>query len=154
MQTKEFLKNVPPGDASKLKISIVAATFHSKITNSMVEGALRILKEWGVLERNIRVRRVYGSFDLPFAAALAIKKDRPSAVIAIGCIVKGATDHDRYIASAVAHGLTELSILHCIPVSLGVLTVNTLEQALARSRGTTNHGEKAAIAALEAALLG
>ena len=153
MQTAEFLKKTKPRDASSLKVSIVAAKFHSDITDAMVEGALAVLKEWKVREKNITVRRVYGSFDLPFAASLAIKKDKPNAIIAIGCIVKGETKHDEYIAHAVAQGLTNLSITHTIPVSLGILTVNTLAQAKARSKGNTNHGEKAAIAALEAALL-
>jgi len=153
MQTKEFLKKTKPRDASKLKISIVAARFHADITDSMVEGALNALKEWKVKDKNITVRRVYGSFDLPFVASLAIKKDKPNAVVAIGCIVKGETKHDEHIANAVANGLTTLSIWHKIPVSFGVLTVNTLAQARARSNGKTNHGEKAALAALEAALL-
>lgn len=153
MQTKEFLKKTTPRDASKLKVSIVAAKFHSGVTDPMLEGALRVLKAWKVKEKNITVRRVYGSFDLPFAAALAIKKDKPNAIIAIGCIVKGETKHDEYIAHGVAQGLTQLSIEHIIPVSFGIITVNTLEQAKARSRGNTNHGEKAAVAALEAALL-
>lgn len=154
MQTAEFLKKTKPKDGSKLKVSIVAAKFHSEITDSMLEGALRALKEWNVKDKNVTVRRVYGSFDLPFAAALAIKKDKPDAVIAIGCVIKGDTKHDEYINHAVAQGLTHLSITHTIPVSFGVITTNTLEQAKQRSRGKTNHGEKAAIAALEAALLG
>lgn len=153
MQTAEFLKKAKPRDASKLKVSIVAAKFHSEVTDSMVEGALEVLKEWKVKDKNISVRRVYGSFDLPFAAALAVKKDKPHAVIAIGCVVKGETKHDEYIANAVANGLVTLSLWHKIPISFGVITVNTLEQAMKRSRGKTNHGEKAAIAALEAALL-
>jgi 6,7-dimethyl-8-ribityllumazine synthase len=153
MQTKEFLKKAKPRDASKLKVSIVAAKFHSDITDSMLEGALRVLKEWKVADKNIKVRRVYGSFDLPFAAALSIKKDKPNAIIAIGCIVKGDTKHDEYIAHAVAQGLTQLSIDHVIPVSFGIITTNDLEQAKQRSRGKTNHAEKAAVAALEAALL-
>ena len=153
MQTKEFLKKAKPRDASKLKVSIVAAKFHSEITDSMLEGALKVLKEWNVKEKNITVRRVYGSIDLPFAAALAIKKDKPNAVLAIGCIVKGETKHDEYIASAVGNGLVTLSLWHKIPVSFGVITTNTLEQAKQRSHGKTNHGEKAAVAALEAALL-
>lgn len=153
MQTKEFRKKVRPRDASKLKVSLVVAQFHSEITDSMLGGALKVLREWGVREKNISIRRAYGSFDLPFAAALSIRKDKPHAVIAIGCIVKGETDHDRYIAEAVAHGLTMLSIQSYVPVSFGVITVNSLAQARARSCGETNHGEKAAIAALQAALL-
>ncbi|MDR3570774.1 MAG: 6,7-dimethyl-8-ribityllumazine synthase [Candidatus Pacebacteria bacterium] len=152
MQTEEFLKKIKARDASKLKVSIVASRFHSDITDPMVEGALGTLKEWKVKDKNITVRRVYGSFDLSFAAARAIKKDKPHAVIAIGCIVKGETRHDEYIANAVFKGLTDLSIQHVIPVSLGVLTVNDLAQAKVRSSGATNHGEKAAVAALEAAL--
>lgn len=153
MQTKEFEKNIPPRDASKLKVSVVASEFHPGITDPMLEGALRVLKAWKVKERNIIVRRVYGSFDLSFAAALAIKKDQPDCVIAIGCIVKGETKHDEYIAHAVATGLTQLSIRHVVPIAFGVITTNTLAQARARSRGTTNHAEKAAAAALEMALL-
>ncbi len=153
MQTAEFLKKAKPQDASKLKVSIVAAKFHSDITDPMIEGAIAALKEWKVKAKNITVRRVYGSFDLPFAAALAIRKDKPHAVIAMGCIVKGETRHDEYIANAVFKGLADLSIRHVLPVSLGVLTVNDLKQAKARSTGKTNHGEKAAVAALEAALL-
>ncbi len=140
MQTEEFLKKTPPRDASKLKISIVVAKFHSEITQRMLDGALEVLKEWKVKEKNIKVGHVYGSFDLTYAAALSIKKDKPHAVLAIGCIVKGETKHDEYIAHAVAQGLTELSIKHVIPVSFGVVTVNSLEQAHKRSSGDTNHG--------------
>jgi 6,7-dimethyl-8-ribityllumazine synthase len=153
MQTAEFLKKAKPRDASRLKVSIVASRFHSGVTDSMLEGAIDALREWKVKEKNIAVRRVYGSFDLPFAAALAIKKDKPHAVIAIGCVVKGETKHDEYIAHAVAQALMRLSTEKVIPVSFGIITVNTLEQAMQRSRGQTNHGEKAAVAALEAALL-
>lgn len=96
---------------------------------------------------------MYGSFDLTYAADLMIRKAKPHAVIALGCIIKGETDHDRHIASAVMHGLTDLTIKYGIPVSLGVVTTNNLAQARARSRGETNHGAKAAEAALEAALL-
>src|SRR5580704_678512 len=115
MQTAEFLKKAKPRDASKLKVSIVASKFHSEITDSMLEGALKALKEWKVKDKNVTVRRVYGSFDLPFAAALAIKKDKPDAVVAIGCVVKGETKHDEYIAHAVAQALMKLSIDKLIP---------------------------------------
>jgi 6,7-dimethyl-8-ribityllumazine synthase len=97
---------------------------------------------------------VYGSFDLPFGCMKVIKKYKPNAVIALGCIIKGETDHDRYIASAVSKGIIDLTLSSGVPISFGVLTTNTLEQAKARSRGETNHGEKAAVAALEMALLG
>jgi 6,7-dimethyl-8-ribityllumazine synthase len=153
MQRKEFTKKVTPRDASKLKIGIVVADFNPDITGSLLEGALKALGEWGVEKRNIDVSRVYGSFDLTYACDLMLRTHKSDAVVALGCIVKGETDHDRYIASAVSHGLTDLAIKHGKPVSFGVITTNTLAQARARSRGTTNHGEKAAIAALQSALL-
>ena len=153
MQRAEFTKKVKPRDASKLKIAIVVANFNTDITNSMLEGAQGALKEWGVSEKNMKVARVYGSFDLPFGCMAAIKKWRPDAVVALGCIIKGETDHDRYIASAVSQGIIDLTLSSGVPISLGVLTTNTLKQAKARSSGKTNHGEKAAVAALEMALL-
>ena len=153
MIRKEFLKKAEARDASKLKIGIVVAEFNPDITEGLLEGALGVLKEWKVKDTNVRVYRVYGSFDLTQAATRMIKRHKPDAIIALGCIVKGETDHDKHIASAVFHGLTELAVAHDRPISLGILTTNTIVQARARSRGKTNHGEKAAVAALQAALL-
>lgn len=140
-------------DASKLKIGIAVARFNPDITESMLQGAREVLSKWGVSDKNVHVVHVYGSFDLPYACDLLVRKHKPSAIIAIGCIVKGETDHDKHIASAAMGGLVDVSLAHGIPVSLGVLTTNNLAQARARSRGKTNHGEKAAVAAMEAALL-
>lgn len=153
MQRKEFLKQETAQDASKLKVGIAVADFNPDITGSMLDGALEVLKTWGVRDKNVVVRHVYGSFDLTYASDLLLRKHKPHAIVAIGCIVKGETDHDKHIASAVFNGLTNLSIAYGKPVSLGVLTTNNLEQARARSRGKTNHGAKAAVAALRAALL-
>ena len=153
MQRKEFLKKTAPRDASKLKVGIVVAQFNPDITEGLFEGAAAVLKDWGVRERNVHIFRVYGSFDLTYACDRMLRKYKPDAVIALGCIVKGETDHDRYIASAVSHGLTDLTIKYGKPVSLGIITAHTVAQARARSRGKTNHGEKAAVAALQAALL-
>jgi 6,7-dimethyl-8-ribityllumazine synthase len=153
MQRKEFAKKEERQDASKLKIGIAVADFNPDITGEMLEGALKVLAEWGVKEKNIAVRHVYGSFDLTYAADLLLRTQKPHAVVSIGCIVKGETDHDTHIASAVFHGLTNLTIKYGRPISLGILTTNNLTQAKARSRGKTNHGTKAAIAAMRAALL-
>jgi 6,7-dimethyl-8-ribityllumazine synthase len=153
MQRKEFTKKAKARDASKLTVGIAVADFNADITGSMLEGAREVLKEWGVKEKNIAVRHVYGSFDLTYACDLLLRTVRPDAVIAIGCIVKGETDHDKHIATAVFNGITTLTIKYGKPISLGVLTTNTLAQARERSRGKTNHGAKAAEAALEAALL-
>lgn len=153
MQRKEFVKKAQAEDASKLKIGIAVADFNPDITGSMLSGALEVLQEWGVKHKNITVHHVYGSFDLTYASDLLLRNKKPDAIITIGCIVKGETDHDKHIASAVFNGLTNLVIKYGKPISLGILTTNNLAQAKERSRGKTNHGEKAAVAAMRAALL-
>lgn len=152
MQRKQFTKQETKQDASALAIGIAVADFNPDITGSMLEGARSALREWGVKDARVYVRHVYGSFDLTYACDLLLRK-KTDAVIALGCIIKGETDHDKHIASAVFGGLTTLSIQYGKPVSLGILTTNTLAQARARSRGETNHGTKAAVAAMRAALL-
>lgn len=153
MQRKEFAKKEGKHDASKLRIGVAVADFNPDITGSMLDGAIAAFSEWGVKNNNILIRRVYGSFDLTYACDLLLRTQKVDAVVAIGCIIKGETDHDVYIASAVFGGLTDLSIKYGRPVSLGILTTNDLAQAKVRSRGKTNHGTKAAIAAMKAALL-
>jgi len=134
-------------------VGIALAEFNADITEEMLKGALRALERFGVRARNIHIFRVYGSYDIPHACSELIRRKNVDAVVAIGCIIKGETDHDRYIASAVAQGIMDLMLAHGVPISFGIITTKTLAQARARSRGTTNHGEKAAIAALQAALL-
>lgn len=153
MQRKEFGKKTAPRDASKLKVALAIADFNPDITGGLFEGACAVLAEWGVKEKNIFIARVYGSFDLTYACAHLIKRHTPDAVVALGCIIKGETEHDRHIAQALFRGLTDLSVSSHTPISLGVLTTNNLSQARTRSRGKSNHGEKAAIAALQMALL-
>ena len=153
MQRKELQKSVNLPGASRFKVGIVASRFNEDVTGQMLKGALETLRARNVPAKNIEILRVPGSFEIPYACLKLIKKKKFDAIVALGCIIKGETDHDRYIASAVTHGLTDLTIKHSIPVSLGILTTNNLAQARARSRGKTNHGEKAAVAALQAALL-
>lgn len=153
MQRKEFTKRAEKRDASKLKVGIVVSKFNTDVTESMLDGALSVLRQWGVATKNVHVSRTYGSFELPIAAGRLIRKYKVNAIVAIGCIIKGETRHDEHLAQATFAGLMRLSLDHDVPVGLGVLTTNTLAQARARSRGTKNHGAKAAEAALEAALL-
>jgi 6,7-dimethyl-8-ribityllumazine synthase len=153
MQRKHYEKEVVRRDASNLKVGVAVSRFNEDITGRMRAGCLETLRAWGVKERNITVVEVPGSFELPFSCAKLIKKIKPHAVVALGCIIKGDTDHDRYIASAVADGLMRLSIDHAIPVAFGVITTNDLQQAVVRSTGAANKGPEAAIAALESALL-
>lgn len=153
MRRKEYEKTQKTNDASSLKVGIAVSRFNTDITEPMLEGALETLQEWKVAKKNIFVMRTYGSFELPFAALKLIKKHRVNAVVAIGCIVKGETRHDEYLAHASAVGLTQVSIDAHVPIGFGVITTNNLAQARARSKGAGNKGSEAARAALEAALL-
>ncbi len=153
MQRKEHVKKGTPSDASKLKIGIVVSQFNTDITERMLVGALDALRSWGVKEGNIKLVRVPGSFEIPLGCLRMIKRRKPHAIVAIGCIVKGETRHDEYLASAVSHGIMKLSLQYNTPISFGVLTTNDLAQANVRSAGNTNKGTEAAVAALEMALL-
>ena len=153
MQRKHYDKEIERKDASKLRVGVVVSRFNEDITGRMLEGALETLRAWGVKEKNITVAHVPGSFVLPYGALKIIKKTKPHAVVALGCVIKGDTDHDKYIADAVSYGLMRLSIDHFIPVSFGVITTNNLEQAVVRSTGKSNKGPEAVVAALESALL-
>ena len=151
MLRKEFLSRKPK-DASKLRVGIVVARFNSDITESMLEGAQKVLAEWKVKEKNTTLVRVPGSFEIPLAVSKLAKNKRHDCIIAIGCVLKGETKHDEYISAAVAQGLMRIMLDYGVPVGFGILTPNTLEQAKTRSRGITNHGSSAARTALEMAL--
>ncbi len=135
-----------------MRVSIAVSDFNTDITSGLLVGALDVLEEWGVKEKNIRVIRVPGAFELPLGCRKLLRaKTKPDAVIALGCVIKGETKHDEYISNAVAHALQDLMLSYGIPIGFGVITPNTLVQAKARSRGAANKGREAAIAALEMA---
>jgi|SRR3989344_880252 len=135
-------------DGSRLKIAIVVSRFHSDITGAMLEGALAVLKKSGVKKNNIRVVHVPGSFEIPLACERLARTKRYDGIVALGCIIKGETDHDVYIAKAVSKGIMDVMLQHAIPIGFGVLTTNNLAQARARSTGKNNKGIEAAQAVL------
>ncbi len=139
--------------AAGLTIGIVVSRYNTDITEPLLDGALEVLHAAGVKKGDIRIVRVPGSFEIPYGCRKLLATKKPDAIIALGCIIKGETDHDRYIASAVAHGIMQLTVESGVPIAFGVLTTNTLAQARVRSRGTSNKGAEAATAALECALL-
>ena len=154
MQRKYHTKKVLFPDGSHLRIGIVAAEFHPDITGRMLDGALNALRQCGVKKGNIKVLRVPGSFEVPFGCLKLLNKRRAfDALVALGCIVKGETNHDHYIASAVSEGIMDLSLAHSVPIGFGIITANTLAQANARSTGNMNRGKDAALAAVEMAIL-
>lgn len=144
MQKRKGLARGARVDAAKLRVGIAVAEFNADITEALLEAARNELTACRVLERNIFIVRVHGSFELPFACQRLIKKHTLDAVIALGCIVKGETKHDEYLAHAVFNALQTISLQHNLPIGLGILTVNSLGQAKKR----IEYGAAAARAAL------
>ncbi len=153
MQRKELARTQPAGNASTLRIGIAVARFNEDITEALLKGAREALKRWRVQDTKVHVARVNGSFELPFAAQRLITRHHVNAVVALGCIIKGETRHDAYLADVVFNGLMQVALEHSTPIGLGVLTTDNLPQARARARGSANHGTRAVEAALQAALL-
>ncbi len=146
------LVNLP--DGSSFKIGIVVSEWNADITNALLNGTKETLLKAGVLEDNIEVLYVPGSFELPWGARQIMKPGKKDAVICLGCIIQGETKHDEYIAAAVASGIMQLGLMSGIPVIFGVLTTNTEEQAKERAGGKHgNKGSEAAVAALQMAIV-
>ncbi|HWI19965.1 MAG TPA: 6,7-dimethyl-8-ribityllumazine synthase [Vicinamibacterales bacterium] len=137
-----------------MRIAIVAARFNDFVTDRLVEGAQAALRDAGIDDRNVDVVRVPGAFEVPMAAQRIAEAGKVSAVVCIGCLIRGATPHFEYIASACAHGITAAAASTGVPMAFGVLTTNSVEEALERAApGPSNKGREAADAALEMARL-
>ncbi len=128
--------------------AIAATRFNEEIVDRLLEGALAALEDTGTPRDSVPVLRVPGAFELPLAAQKLC--GGYDAVIALGCVIRGETDHHEYVSRAAAEGLERVSLDAGIPVGFGVLTTDTVEQALARAGGDVgNRGYDAAIAAIE-----
>jgi len=137
---------------SGLRVAIVVSKYHDFITDKLQTGAVAALTAAGVSADCITVVRVPGSFELPSAAQHVAEAGRCDAVVCLGCLIKGETPHMEFIASAVAHGLTAAAASTGVPMTFGVLTTNSVEEALARAGdGPDNKGWEAATAAVEMA---
>jgi 6,7-dimethyl-8-ribityllumazine synthase len=140
--------------APGLKFAIVVSKFNDFVTDRLQTGAIEGLKSAGIGSDDICVIKVPGAFEIPFAAKEAATRGNVAAVICLGCLIRGATAHFEYIASACAHGITDAAAATCVPMSFGVLTTNSVEEALERAGdGPANKGWEAAIAAVEMATL-
>jgi 6,7-dimethyl-8-ribityllumazine synthase len=154
MQRKNMIAKAVARNASLLKIGIVVSEYYADvITGKLLMGALDVLKKAKVLQKNIIVVRVPGCFEIPYGCMTLLKQKKFDALITLGCIVKGETDHNRYIASAVSRGIIDLTLIYKVPISFGIVTVNNLAQAKVRSTGKNNKGIEAATAAVEMAFL-
>lgn len=139
---------------SGLKVGIVVGRFNEFITSKLLGGAEDALRRHGVSEDEIDIAWVPGAFEIPFAAKKMVDTGRYDAVITLGTVIRGATPHFDYVCNEVAKGVSNLSIQSGVPVIFGVLTTNTIEQAVERA-GTKagNKGWEAAAAAIEMANL-
>ena len=130
------------------KVAIVVARFNDFITERLVEGAKDCFVRHGGKEENLTVIRVPGSFEIPQAAALAVQSGKYKAVVCLGAVIRGGTPHWEYIAGQAARGIAHVAQGANIPVTFGVLTCDTLEQAI--ERAGTKAGNKGADAMLSA----
>ncbi|MEN8248935.1 MAG: 6,7-dimethyl-8-ribityllumazine synthase [Bacteroidota bacterium] len=132
------------------KIGLVVSEWNDQVTESLLLAAIEVLKESGAKDKNLTIKYVPGSFELTLGAQyLAAKKDI-DAVICLGCVIQGETRHFDFICDAVANGITNVGLKFNKPVIFGVLTTNTLQQALDRAGGKHgNKGEEAAYTAIK-----
>lgn len=141
-------------DASPFRFAIITSRFNESVTTSLRGAALAALKEAGASDAHVQEFSVPGAFEIPQAARAAAESGRFDAIVCLGCIIRGETPHFDYIASAVAHGITEAAGETGVPMAFGVLTTDNLDQATARSGpGPDNKGREAAAAAIEMATL-
>ena len=141
-------------DANGMKFGIVVSRFNNFITEKLLEGAIDSLKRHGGEEKYIDVVRVPGSFEIPLIAQKLAASSKYNALICLGAVIRGDTPHFDYIAGEVARGVSSAMLQNNIPVAFGVLTTNTIEQAMERAGAKVgNKGSEAALTAIEMASL-
>jgi 6,7-dimethyl-8-ribityllumazine synthase len=140
--------------AKGLKFAIIVSRFNEFITNKLLDGALDALLRHGASEQDIDIIKVPGSFETPLTAKRIAMKNSYDAIIALGTVIRGATPHFEYIASEVTKGIASVAIETGVPIAFGIITADTIEQAVERA-GTKsgNKGWDAALVAIEMAQL-
>ncbi len=134
----------------KGKFTIVVGRWNSFVVEHLLEGALDTLRRHGVADKQVTIVRAPGAFEIPLVCKKLAAKGDSDAIIALGAVIRGGTPHFEYVAGECTKGLAMVSMEYGVPVAFGVLTVDTIEQAVERS-GTKagNKGEEAAMSALE-----
>jgi 6,7-dimethyl-8-ribityllumazine synthase len=132
------------------RIALLVSRFNSFVVDSLLAGALDTLKRHGADERDLQIVKVPGAYEMPLAARRLAASKRFDAIIALGAVIRGGTPHFEYVAGECTRGLSAVSMQYDIPVAFGVLTVDTIEQAIERA-GTKagNKGGEAALSAIE-----
>jgi 6,7-dimethyl-8-ribityllumazine synthase len=131
-------------------IGIVISTFNKPVTKGLLDGCLKALSEKGIEKKEIQIYRVPGAFEIPALVNILAKKNSLDAIISLGCVIKGETDHYNFICEAVSKGMMDITIMNTLPILFGVLTCQNKELALSRSldnRG--NKGYEVGLAAIE-----
>lgn len=137
-----------------MRFAIVVSEWNTEITEALYEGARDTLLKFGAKEEDIVRRNVPGSFELTLGAQLMAERKEFDAVICVGVVIQGETKHFDFICDSVAKGITDLNIKYNLPIIFGVLTPNTMQQALDRAGGVHgNKGDEAAITAIKMAAL-
>lgn len=132
------------------RFGIVVSEYYEEITSKLLEGAIETLIQHQVNKENIFIQYVPGAYEMPLGCLQLNTEVDVDAIIAIGCVVRGETDHDKYINAAVANGLMDLNLKYNKPFIFGLLTPNTYQQAVDRAGGKHgNKGKECAIAALK-----
>jgi 6,7-dimethyl-8-ribityllumazine synthase len=144
--------NIIEGDLTvrDARIAIVATRFNAFIVDSLLGGALDVLRRHGLPEERIKVVRAPGAYELPLVLNRLAKSGEYDAIVALGCVIRGGTPHFDYVAGECSKGVAQVMMEHDLPVAFGVLTTDTIEQAIERA-GTKagNKGAEAALSALE-----
>jgi len=140
------------GRAEGMRFAVIVSKYNDFVTDRLQAGAIAALGAAGVSGDDITIVRVPGAYEIPIAAQHAAESARFDAIVCLGCVIRGETPHFEYISSAVAHGLAEAAAATGVPMAFGVLTTNSVEEALARAvDGPGNKGHEAALAAVEMA---
>jgi len=146
---KEFVGKT---ESQGLRIGIVVSRFNEMITEGLLAGALNTLKEAGIADEDITLVRVPGSFEISLAAQRLAQTGKLEAIVCLGAVIRGETPHFDYICLQVSNGVREVALKYDLPVTFGIVTADTVEQALARADvEDRNKGSEAAISAVEMA---
>jgi len=142
-EKKKNLSSYSPNsipDAKNFRFGIVVSEWNNEVTGALLQGAIETLIKHNTKEENISVSWVPGSFELALGAQYYARETDVDAIICLGCVIQGETRHFEFISQAVAKGIMDVGLVHNIPVIFGVLTTDTMEQALDRCGG--KHGNK------------
>ena len=152
-------------DSTQLNIAVVVSSFNAMVTERLLEGAVDVLKKTGSIEAEITIVRVPGSFEIPLATQRLARTGKFKAIICLGALIRGETPHFDYICQQTSRGISEVALQNNLPVTYGLITADTVEQAMNRAGPTTgklttngkqkygNKGAEAALAAVEMANL-